>query len=96
MGSLGATGPGGVGNTNPVYGPGYFTLDLGVNKRFRMPWEGHGVEFRATAFNALNHVNFAAPALGLFDTAATFGRITSTVGQRGGARELEFALRYEF
>lgn len=90
------TGPGGVGNTNPFYGPSYVTFDLGVNKRFRAPWEGHAFEFRATAFNALNNVNFAAPSVGLFDTAATFGRITSTVGQRGGARELEFALRYEF
>ena len=92
------TSPGGVGSVHPFYGPRLFNIDLGLNKRFFLPWgEGHSLEFRATAFNAFNMVNFRENfSASLFQTAENFGRLTSTVGPRGGARELEFALRYEF
>ena len=92
------TAPGGVGSVFPFYGPRLFNVDLGLNKRFFLPWaEGHSLEFRATAFNAFNNVNLRESfSASLFRTAQNFGRLTSTVGPRGGAREIEFALRYEF
>lgn len=99
---LAYTRPGGVGNRNPVYGPRYANTDLGVHKRFPLPWaEGqHRLEFRATAFNAFNNVNFFAEQFShtasFFSTPDRFGRLTETVGPRGGAREMEFVLRYEF
>jgi hypothetical protein len=94
------TRPGEVGSRNVVNGPGYFTVDLGVHKRFSIPGgETQRLEFRATVFNAFNSVNFQTQGLGgtlRLDFPETFGRFTSTAGARGGAREIEFALRYEF
>jgi hypothetical protein len=95
------TRPGGTGNRNAVYGPKLFNIDLGVHKTFRVPrWESHRVQFRATAYNAFNNVNFFAEqythTASFFSTPERFGRLTETIGPRGGARELEFVLRYEF
>jgi hypothetical protein len=57
------------------------------------------VEFRACLFNAFNNVNFSPNILDLnldLGFVQNFGRIQSTAGPRGGAREMEFAIRYEF
>ncbi len=94
---LAYTGPGGVGTRNFVRGPAYSNVDFGLHKEFKMPWEGHGLQFRWTVFNALNTVNFDPDDIDFDKEAgATFGRIYSTAGPRGGAREMEFALRYTF
>ena len=45
-------------------------------KNFRLPWEGHRLQFRAEAFNAFNHVNFYNPVLDINNTA-TFGEFQS-------------------
>lgn len=93
--------PGGNGSRNPVYGPRFFNVDLGLHKSFRVPrLESHRIEFRWTAFNAFNNVNFFAEqythTASFFSAPANFGRLTETVGPRGGAREMEFVVRYEF
>jgi hypothetical protein len=99
------TDPGQVGSRNVLRGPAYADLDLGVYKTFRMPWkESHRLQFRVTAYNALNSVNFASVGdvrdTGGFiydaDSPSTFGQLTNTSGPRGGAREMEFAVRYQF
>jgi hypothetical protein len=91
------TRPGEAGSRNIFRAPGYFSVDLGINKGFQLPWgEGHRIEFRWTAFNAFNNVNFSANGIDLSPLAPTFGRITATAGPRGGSREMEFALRYTF
>lgn len=94
------TRPGGSGNRNPVYGPRYSNFDIGVYKNFRLWAESHRLQFRAVAFNAFNRANFFAEqyshTASFFSTPERFGRLTETVGPRGGAREFEFALRYEF
>jgi hypothetical protein len=99
------TDPGQAGSRNVFRGPAYADLDLGVYKSFQMPWkESHRLQFRVTAFNTLNSVNFATIGdvrdTGGFildmDSPSTFGQITSTAGPRGGAREMEFAVRYQF
>jgi hypothetical protein len=89
------TRPGAVGSRNVIRGPAYFSLDLGLHKRVDLPWQGHQLEFRAIAFNALNTVNFAT---GYFQNtrslnSATFGALN---GLAGSPRQMEFALRYEF
>lgn len=103
--------PGFGGTRNAIRGPGYFSTDAGVYKSFVMPWgaERQRLQFRVNAFNVFNNVNFSAGApwapgnvsgwngLTLDPTSpSTFGQITQTAGPRGGAREMEMALRYEF
>jgi Carboxypeptidase regulatory-like domain len=99
------TDPGQAGSRNVFRGPAYADLDLGVYKTFRMPWkDSHQLQFRASAFNTLNSVNFASAGdvrdTGGFildlDSPSTFGQITNTAGPRGGAREMEFGVRYQF
>jgi hypothetical protein len=104
--SLGYTRPGEVGSRNVIRGPGYVNVDLGLSKRVRMPYnENHSLEFRATAFNAFNNVNFSIRPpnydhnFGLgFDAppAGSFGQLGPINAPRSGAREFEFALRYSF
>jgi hypothetical protein len=100
---LAYTRPGEVGSRNAIGGPGYFTLDLGLHKNFKLPWgERQSLQFRATGFNVLNTANFSIrpPYSGnyTFDVGAgsNFGALTKTTGVRGGAREFEFAVRYSF
>jgi hypothetical protein len=91
------TRPGEVGSRNGLRGPGYFAVDLGLHKQFRLPWgESHRLEFRWQAFNAFNNVNFSSTGIELRSTQTSFGRFSATAGPRGGAREMEFALRYSF
>ncbi len=92
------TRPGEVGSRNIVRSDDFVTVDLGINKSFRMPWnENHRLQFRWTAFNVFNNVNFDTTNIDFdIESQATFGRIFSTAGPRGGAREMQFVLRYEF
>jgi len=76
---------------NSILGPAGFSLDSNVQKNFRMPWEGHELQFRWEAYNLLNHpvwgfpnTNFSSPA---------FGTISSTTGSM---RQMQFALKYVF
>ena len=105
------TGPVGftIGSRNNLRGPKYFNQDLGLAKTFPVVGDKVNLKFRADAFNAFNHPNFATPTNvpNTYDltnadiTAGTFGQITSTVPLGGGspgagARVLQFALRLEF
>lgn len=94
------TRPGEVGSRNAIRGPGAFTLDLAVHKRFKLPWgDSHRLEFRGAAFNAFNNVNFATQFFNSnlrIDRPANFGNLTGTSGPRGGSREIELAVRYDF
>lgn len=100
------TAPGEVGSRNVIRGPGYANLDLGLAKRFAMPWsERQNVEFRATIFNAYNHANFSIRPPNYehnfgfgFDPppGGSFGQLGPINAPREGAREIEFALRFSF
>jgi hypothetical protein len=74
-----------------IPGPGSLNWDLSLQKTFFLRAESHRVEFRADAFNILNHANLGNPQTG-FNAPQSFGRITGT----GGARVMQFVLRYEF
>ena len=100
LNSIGFTLPGFSGSRNYWTGPAYADFDAGVAKAITMPWsEQQVMRFRVTAFNVFNSVNFAdAPSGESLDPTApnVFGQFVSTAGPRGGAREMEFAVRYEF
>jgi hypothetical protein len=87
---------------NMLYNPGFQNHNLGIHKDFTIK-EGHRITFRAEAFNWLNHPDWSGPDTnpnnvvigtdGKVDlNRSTFGKINS----KGGNRELQFALRYQF
>ena len=87
--------PGESGTRNNFRGQGFFGIDLGVNKNFRIT-EHQTLRFSAYAYNLTNSVRFD-PA-----TITLNGALTnpSTLGQYSGTltkpRVMEFALRYQF
>jgi hypothetical protein len=54
-----------IGNLarNSIYGPGITTVDISMVKNTAVPKFGEAarIEFRAEAFNVLNHPNFQVP-----------------------------------
>jgi hypothetical protein len=91
--------PGQLGNANrtPVNGPDFVNTDFSIVKRFALPKEGMGLDFRAEFFNLANHAQFGQPNTGATGYAdietPNFGSITSTVGN---PRLVQFALKFTF
>jgi hypothetical protein len=93
--SFAADLPGQVGSRNTLRGDGFAGLDLGLSKRWKMPYkESHSLQFRWDVFNALNLTRFDVQSLNLAITNNTnFGNYT---GLLTNPRVMQFALRYEF
>ena len=72
--------------------PGVGNADMVLSKQFRVR-EGHTLEFRLEAFNALNGVTFGTPNASFGGT--TFGQINSYAGGYS-ARQVQFGVRYDF
>ena len=89
------TYPGQSGSRNSLRGDGFFTIDLGIGKRFRMPFnDHHSIQLRAEAFNVTNTVRFDVNqmSLSLGDQNA-FGKYNGTLNT---PRVIQFTGRYEF
>lgn len=85
---------GAIGTRNVARGPGYWNIDFGMSKSFKMPWaEGQRLAFRWDAFNLLNHPVFNGPSSATLSSTSNFGIITSTAS---APRVMQVALRYEF
>ena len=80
---------------NTMIGPGLVNVDFSLVKSFDVS-EGKSLQFRAEAFNAPNHPNFAVPSLRTAFTSATgvpsptAGIISSTVTR---PRQIQFGLK---
>ena len=87
--------PGEIGRRNNLRGHGIYSIDLALGKRFRMPVDGHSLQFRAEAFNLTNSVRFNADPWETlsFLFAGGFGNYSRVMVP---ARVLQFGLRYEF
>ncbi|HEY2460689.1 MAG TPA: carboxypeptidase-like regulatory domain-containing protein [Candidatus Acidoferrum sp.] len=94
LAALAAPLGGTTGSRNDYRIQNFWNVDAAVLKNFRMPWhEGHTLQFRAEAFNLLNHNDFGSPDTNVFD--GTFGQITTS--QTGYApRQMQFGIRYDF
>jgi hypothetical protein len=75
---------------NSVYGPGMQTLDLALQREFAVT-ETVKVQFRAEAFNALNHTNLGTP--NRFVNTPQFGTITEAATP---GREIQLGVRVSF
>jgi hypothetical protein len=90
--------PRGFGNAgrNIIEGPGFQDIDLSLSKTTLIT-ETVNIQFRAEAFNLLNHPNFAQPNQTV--TSADFGRITATRtarGDLGSSRQIQLGLKLVF
>jgi hypothetical protein len=101
--------PGEGGDRNTLRYPGYFTLDAGLHKTFRMPWEGHALTFRWEVFNVTNTqrltgfngsgVSTVDPFIAGGAPPLGFGNFTGTqapLGETRAGRLMQFAFRYVF
>ena len=94
-GAFATTLPGFSGNRNVVRGDGFAGLDLGLSKRWKMPWrDSHSLQFRWEVFNALNLTRFDVQSVtSALDAGTSFGNYTNLLTN---PRVMQFALRYEF
>ena len=87
--------PGEGGQRNELRGPGYFGIDAGLDKDWKIK-EGQTLSFAWEAFNVTNAVRFdAAASSNNFDltSVTNFGVYSSTLTQ---PRVMQFMLRYSF
>jgi hypothetical protein len=89
------TMPGESGQRNGIRGDGAFNINLGVSKRFVMPYnESHSLQFRWETFNLTNSVRFDIQSASLdLSQTSSFGKYRGTLNN---PREMQFGLRYEF
>jgi len=85
--------PGEIGVRNTIRGPGYFSVDLGLNKTFKIT-ENHQLHFSWETFNITNSVRFdvLSASVGI-DQSSTFGVMNRSLTV---PRVMQFALRYSF
>jgi hypothetical protein len=77
------------------HGPGLQNVDLSLFKSFSLG-ETRRIEFRAEAFNFLNHANFANPNSAYSASAGgVFGRVTATLPNTT-PRDIQLALKLYF
>ena len=98
--SFANTLPGQSGQRNILRGDGYFGIDVGLGKRFVMPWkDSHSIQFRVEAFNVTNTARFDA-------NNVTFANVSLSLGSPNSwgnyaetlttPRVIQFSARYEF
>jgi hypothetical protein len=85
----------GTCSVSSVYGPGEQNIDGSVSKIFAIT-EHQNVEFRAEFINALNHVILDAPSNGGIDVSNPDGGTIGQINKSEGARNIQFALKYNF
>ena len=87
--------------------PGVFTINAEIHKNFRMPYkETHQLQFRAEAFNLLNHPNWGGPNANILAGAAFPGAPSNAAHQGFGVistlafgipmRQMQLGLKYTF
>ncbi len=89
------TGYFGSCSVSSVYGPGEQNIDANVSKAFALK-EHQNLEFRAEFFNVLNHTILDAPNNGGINTTNANGGTIGQINKSEGARNIQFALKYNF
>jgi hypothetical protein len=76
---------------NQVFGPGYRTVNLSIQKNLHLA-EGYTLELHGDAFNLLNTAEFTNPNSNL--SGSNFGQIEGT--EVYSNREIQLAARFTF
>ena len=82
-------------SVSSVYGPGEQNIDLSLAKTFAIT-EHQNIEFRSEFINAFNHVILDAPSNGGIDITNPDGGTIGQIKTSEGARNIQFALKYNF
>jgi len=82
-------------SVSSVYGPGEQNIDANLSKTFAIT-EKQNVEFRAEFINAFNHTILDSPSNGGINTANPSAGTIGQVNSSEGARNIQFALKYNF
>jgi Carboxypeptidase regulatory-like domain len=89
--------PGQSGSRNVLRGPGFVGVDMGLSKRWKLPFENSSLQFRWEVFNVFNQVRFNVQSVtnppSFQQVPSAFGNFTSLLTN---PRVMQFALRYEF
>ena len=102
--------PGEAGDRNVLRGDSYVSLDAGLSKSFKMPWEGHQLQITWEVFNVTNTQRFDGdsiadlslprdPYLRNLTPTDDFGRYTATqvpLNETKAGRVMQFGVRYQF
>lgn len=98
-----AAGQSGTLGRNILRGLPAWQIDFALRRQFRLT-EKFNLQFRAEAFNVLNHPNFGTIQTSL--TAANFGRATNMLNRQlgglsqlyqiGGPRSMQFAIKLQY
>jgi hypothetical protein len=84
--------PGQSGQRNELRGPGYFSLDMGLAKTFKLH-ENHKLRMSWEVFNVTNSVRFDVNSLNNSVSSGAFGKFSGTLTK---PRVMQFAARYSF
>jgi hypothetical protein len=82
-------------SVSSVYGPGEQNIDASLAKVFSIT-EQHNIEFRAEFINAFNHTILDAPSNGGINVTNPDGGTIGQINKSEGARNIQFALKYNF
>jgi hypothetical protein len=78
---------------NQSRGPGFFNIDSSIFKNLPIKGDSTYLQFRAEAYNLLNHAQFSNPGSLVYTNPSTFASITSL---RNASRILQLALKLYF
>jgi len=94
IGHFRLTDTGNRGQRNVIRADRYFSTDLGIAKKFNLPWEGKALLFRWDIFNLTNSVYFDATSLSASpEDPGTFGDYSQTLGR---PRQMQVSLKFVF
>jgi Carboxypeptidase regulatory-like domain len=91
--------PGQSGQRNFFRGDGFFEMDLGIGKTWKMPYkESHELKFRWEIFNLTNKAKFNTGDVTALPDSPNFGQYNTTVNPCDGAagRCMQVSMRYSF
>jgi hypothetical protein len=80
---------------NFYFGPSFANVDFNVTKSFKVT-EKVVLGFQANFFDLFNHPNFLPPGTAANQSSANFGQSQATLGDGGGHRVTQLALRLDF
>ena len=82
---------------NIFRGPGWWSLNVGIYKNFRLPREGTSIQFRAEFYNLPNHSNLYADTASVDISSLDYvPALRGRTGVNAERRNIQFALKFIF